>query len=361
MPSGSTSCSTHSPTDSASWRLRVISALAALGGAALFAWSIRRAGIDAVEDGVRRIGSGFLVVFVLGGLRGLARAAAWRMCVLAEHRPGLATMFAAYAAGDAIGNVTPFGFLISEPSKIVLLRKRIDTPASIAALTIENLFYSAAVVVMLVVGAVALTAFAVPPRISVASAAIVAATIATAIVVGIAATRRQMIGRAFESIATAPAIDRHFSRWLPAVRETGDRLAQFAARSRRALLPVILLEASYHLLAVAEIWFVVGLITGAAPGLLTALVLEYVNRTITVAFQFVPMWLGVDEAGTSLATGILGLGPATGVSLALVRKARIAVWTAIGLAVAIRFSGSQVLARISEPENPRTDEPGDDG
>jgi len=308
-----------------------------------------------VAEGVRRIGPGFLVVFVLGGVRGLARAAAWRLCVLAEHRPGLAAMFAAYTAGDAIGNVTPFGFLISEPAKIVLLRKRIDTPASVAALTVENLFYGAAVVVVLVVGAVALTAFAVPLRIRVASAAIVAATIAAAIAAGMAATRRQMIGRAFESIAAAPAIDRHFRRWLPGVRQTGDRFTQFAARSRRALLPVVLLEASYHVLAVAEIWFVVGLITGAAPGLLTALVLEYVNRTITVVFQFVPMWLGVDEAGTSLATGILGLGPAAGVSLALVRKARIAVWTAIGLAVAARFSGSQFLgcagSRTSEPAN----------
>ena len=45
------------------------------------------------------------------------------------------------------------------------------------------------------------------------------------------------------------------------------------------------------------------------------------------------MWLGVDEAGTSLATNVLGLGPAAGVSLALARKARVAVWTVIGIAL----------------------------
>jgi hypothetical protein len=62
--------------------------------------------------------------------------------------------------------------------------------------------------------------------------------------------------------------------------------------------------------------------------------------------QFVPMWIGVDEAGTGLATNLLAYGPVTGVSLALVRKARIIVWTAIGLAL---------LAREALPANPYAD------
>jgi len=74
--------------------------------------------------------------------------------------------------------------------------------------------------------------------------------------------------------------------------------------------------ARYRHLAPAAI----GLITGVSPTLLTAFVLEYVNRTITVVFQFVPMWLGVDEAGTGLMTAAIGLTGATGV--ALVREVR---------------------------------------
>jgi hypothetical protein len=65
---------------------------------------------------------------------------------------------------------------------------------------------------------------------------------------------------------------------------------------------------------------------------LTAFVLESVNRTITVAFQFVPMWLGVDEAGTGLIAAAIGISPAAGVALALARKGRIVLWTVIGLA-----------------------------
>jgi hypothetical protein len=57
---------------------------------------------------------------------------------------------------------------------------------------------------------------------------------------------------------------------------------------------------------------------------------QSVNRTITIAFQFVPMWLGVDEAGTAAVTNAVHLGSAAGISLALVRKTRIVIWTAIG-------------------------------
>ena len=74
------------------------------------------------------------------------------------------------------------------------------------------------------------------------------------------------------------------------------------------------------------------LITGQPPSLLAAFVLESANRTITVAFQFVPMWLGVDEAGTGLIAAAIGISPAAGVTLALARKGRIVLWTAVGLA-----------------------------
>jgi len=315
----------------ASRRLRALGAVGAIGGAALFVWAIRSAGATAVADSVRRIGPGILVVWLLGGLRGLARAAAWRLCLAPEHRVGLAPLFSAYVAGDAIGNITPFGLLLSEPSKVFLLRRRIDIAASTAALAVENLFYGGAVIVMLAAGSVAMAAFAVPQPIRIASLTILATALAVAGGVWIAAARPRLIGGSLETLFAMPIVDRYFRRWLPRLRETGVQIMEFRSRSRTAVLPLVIVEASYQALAVMEIWFAVGLITGTPPDLLTAFVLEYVNRTITVAFQFVPMWLGVDEAGTSLATSILGLGPAAGVALALVRKTRVAVWTAIGM------------------------------
>ena len=88
----------------------------------------------------------------------------------------------------------------------------------------------------------------------------------------------------------------YWSKHLPSIRRTGDLIFGFVSRRRRAVLPLLALELCYHMVAVLETWHAIDLITGARPRLLTAFVLEYVNRSITVAFQFVPMWLGVDEA-----------------------------------------------------------------
>jgi hypothetical protein len=116
------------------------------------------------------------------------------------------------------------------------------------------------------------------------------------------------------------------------LRDIEDRVFEFAGRHPDRVMPVALCQFLFHASAVFEIWVALRLITGQPPSVLTALVLESVNRTITVAFQFVPMWLGVDEAGTGLIAAAIGISPAAGVTLALARKGRIVLWTAIGLA-----------------------------
>ena len=53
-------------------------------------------------------------------------------------------------------------------------------------------------------------------------------------------------------------------------------------------------------------------------------------------FKFVPMRLGVDEAGTAMLTTVLGYTSAVGVTLAIVRKVRVLFWTRIGVLLLAR-------------------------
>jgi lysylphosphatidylglycerol synthase-like protein len=305
-------------------RLRAIAALGGIAGALLFAWAIRSAGLGPVAAAVERLGGGFAVVFLLGGLRHALRAAAWRRS-FDDRPPSLARAFAAYAAGDALGNVTPFGLLISEPSKIVLTRAHTSSDAAIAALAVENLVYAASVIAMLGIGTAAmLAAFALPQMLQRAAVAVLAATAAAAVLAAWAAVRRRRV---------ASGIARRLGVDDVRVRGIEDRIFSFGRGRPLRVAVVAALEAAYQAAAVFEIWFVLRAVTGTAPSIVAAAALEYVNRTITVAFQFVPMWIGVDEAGTGLIAGALGVGTTAGVALALVRKARILAWTAIGLAL----------------------------
>jgi hypothetical protein len=158
----------------------------------------------------------------------------------------------------------------------------------------------------------------------------------------------------------ASALVAALESWPPLRRAAGNRRADvaaiedqvfgFASRHPGRLPSLLALEAAYHVAGVMEIWLAVTLITGAPIAFITAFVLEFVNRTITIAFQFVPMWLGVDEAGTGAVATALHLGGATGVGLALVRKARLMVWTGLGLGL---FFMTRSWLQLSTPERER--------
>ena len=318
--------------------LRKASLLAALGGAIVFVWSMQHAGTAAVVDGFRRVGGGIIIVIALGGVRALLRTAAWRLCLDPEERLAFRSMFAAYLVGDAVGNITPFGLLASEPSKIVMVRQQMALPVSVASLAVENLFYSATVFAMLASGTAALLLFFPLPRsLEIASLVVLSVTAVVAVVaVWIVATRQRIVSASIEWLVRHRIAATYLSERLPQVRQAGDRVFDFVSRHPARALPVLLLELSYHAAAVVEIWFAVGLVTGVQPPLVTAFALEAVNRAITILFQFVPLWLGVDEAGTAAVTNVVGLGSATGISLALVRKTRIVVWTLIGFLLLVR-------------------------
>jgi hypothetical protein len=313
--------------------LRIAVLAAGIAGAMLFVWSIRSAGVAGVLDGVRRVGWWFVAIWSLGGLRYLVRAAAWRLSLDVPRELPMATAFGAALMGDALGNVTPLGALVSEPSKVLLVRDRLGAAAAVAAVTIENLFYTATVGVVFVFGAGALLlSFDTGPGIRHATLITLAVAVVMALGSVVVLIRRVRVASALvAALARWPILHDAMATRRAAVSSIEDQVFGFVSRHPGRIAPLLSLEASYHAAAVLEIWLAATLITGAPLGFVAAFVLEFVNRTITIAFQFVPLWLGVDEAGTGLVTTALQMGAAAGVGLALVRKARVVSWTALGL------------------------------
>jgi Lysylphosphatidylglycerol synthase TM region len=317
--------------------LRTAGFAVTVAGALLLVWSIRTAGAPAVADAIRHLGPGFVVVCALGGLRCVLRTVAWRLCLEEASLLTFGRAFSAYLAGGAIGNISPFGFFISEPSKVVLVKDQLAASASIAALAVENLFYIVSVAFMLVTGTTGLLVLAAPLPMA---ALRVSLTVLAVVVGATLAGTWAVAGRRRLASTLAARLGAGTSR----LRDIEDRVFGFAERHPDRWLPVALCQVFFQASAVFEIWLVLRLITGHAPSLLTAFVFESVNRTITIAFQFVPMWLGVDEAGNGLIAAALGISPAAGVSLALARKGRILLWTTIGLALlwpSLRATGGE--------------------
>ena len=99
-------------------------------------------------------------------------------------------------------------------------------------------------------------------------------------------------------------------------------------------------------LAIVEVYLVLSVVSAQPTTLLHAFVFESTNRFISFAFRFVPLRIGVDEAGSGMFADMLAFGTATGVTLAIVRKGRILVWIAVGVLLLVRhgLSVRQLLA-----------------
>jgi hypothetical protein len=297
----------------------------------LFGITLRQTGLEPVLEGVRRVGIGFPAIVAIAGARLWIRARAWTICTDEPGALPIGDAFRAVVAGDALGNLTPLGLLASEPAKAAFVRHRLSLMSALAGITVENLLYTASVALVIVSGTMALLlTFNVPRPLQLASVGAMAAVLAIVVVglVVLARGWRVLSGALAWLDRRAPAALR--SR-LGKVRDIEDRIYGFNQRHPGRLWRVLALDGAFHVLGVAEIWLTLALLTGTWHGLLTVFVLEAVNRTITVVFKFVPLRLGVDEAGTEVLTRTLALPAGLGVTMAIVRKARVLTWAAAGV------------------------------
>lgn len=315
-----------------------LSLVATAGGLALFGYYLREAGVAEVAEGIRKLGWTFSLVLVLSGLRFAARSLAWLRCLPPGHGLRLCDVLAAFIGGDAVANLTPLSVVAGEPVKVLYLRRRAPLGATVPALAVETLFYTLSMVVVIGAGAVASVMVIQRPA---GDWLIVGLPLATLVVL-VAGTHWLLWHRVRAASAGL--------RWLARYAGTSGFLERAAARIHDAetrvqrnyprtwsrVLAVSALEASFHVLAVVEVFVVLAAIAGRPPTLLEAFVFEAANRIVNVVFKMVPLRIGVDQAGTAWVAGLLGFGAAAGVTLATTRTARMLVWMAAGMGVLMR-------------------------
>lgn len=311
-------------------------AIAALG-AALLVLSIRQAGIDNIVASITSVGAWLVVVVALGAARMALRARAWSVCSRAEHPAGLPfrAAFGAVLAADALGNLTPLGLLASEPAKVVFARRHVSTAASLSSVAVENAFYSASVVAMLLGGAwVLLQRASVPPILErMGEVMLGGAAIGGLVTLWIFRTRPALlsrIGRLVTRLTGRPSAAVTFDALE---RSVYDVVHWPAGR----LAEVAVCQATFHVLAVIEVWLILRVMPGGGgTSFADAFLMEATGRFITVAFKFVPYRLGVDEIGSGSIAQIIGIGAPAGVALALVRRVRILILNIAGIVLLAR-------------------------
>jgi hypothetical protein len=332
-------------------------------GLLLFAYFVRKAGVSQIMAGIQRLGFGFLLILAISSVRQIARSLAWTRCFESPHSLRFRDAFAARIMGDALGNIVPLASVaVSEPSKAAFVTERVPLMASLAALALENIFYSLSVVLLIFSGTAALLlSFSLPKPLRYASIGALVVTLVIAPLGYFVIRGRWKLLSGLMSFLGYRGIARSWmtEKGVPKARTLEDRIYGFYDRHSNRLLSIFLLELCFHLAGVAEIYVTLYFISSVPPTLLTAFILESVNRVIIVVFKFIPLRTGIDEAGTGMLSKVLGFTTAIGVTLAIVRKARDLFWTAIGVALIVRRGLSlKNLNKVGEKSEPGAVETG---
>ena len=326
----------------------------AILGVLLFVFFVRKAGVYEIWVGVKRLGAGFLLILGFSGLRQAVRSLAWTRCFELPYRLGFREAFVARVMGDGLGNIVPLASVaVSEPSKVLFVRHRVPPLAAVAALALENIFYSLSVVLFIFSGTAALLLnFSLPKQLRYASfAALIATTVV--VVVGFFVIKRQwrFLSGASSWLHRLGVGKGKMEHVHPRAHALEDRVYGFYRNNRGNLLKIFALELCFHTAGVAEVYTTLSFISDAKePTLLIAFILESVNRVINVVFKFIPLRTGVDEAGTGMLSKVLGFTTAIGVTLAIVRKARDIFWTTIAVVLLVRrgFSLAAVTRKAEQ-------------
>jgi hypothetical protein len=260
---------------------------------------------------------------------------------------------AATISGDALGTLSFLSLLVSEPAKAFYVTRHAPAAEAFAALTAENFFYSVSVAAVILGGTITLLAtFVLPDAFRFVvwlSLAVMGAVLAVAIWL---AHRRPpltaWVRKAMMRMATLARLKpRPASRLLDKLQGLETQTYTALSTNPSRLGTVLACEVAFHAASITEAWFTLTLLQRSASldtaSFLNAFLLDTVNRLINVVFRAVPMRMGVDEVTTSGFAEMLGLGSPSGLTLALVRKARMLFWAGVGLALLGRRAIRRIL------------------
>ncbi len=310
--------------------------LVSLAGVALFVRSLYSLGMEQIVAGLVRVGWGFALIVLVAGAREAMRALAWTQTIEGPARLGFAAAFRARLVGEAFSALLPMGILVGEPAKAVQVRHIMPFATAFAGLVLEFFFYTLSLLVLLSAGAITLLltdAFqAYRQWLYLATPMIGLVTVG-----GIVRLRSR------QAVRLRTRLPQTQAREGGMLQRTRLSLAAVAQRPARQLVGVFALELGFQVLAVAEVYITLTLISPVPPTVSAAIVLETVGRVVTMAFKYLPMRIGVDEAGAAWFANVLHLGSQTGITLAVVRKLRLLFWSAVGLALLARERSTRWL------------------
>jgi hypothetical protein len=322
----------------ASHKLKILGLILTIGGVVLFFYFVHSVGAREIYANIIEFGIwGFAFILFIYAVRIAIRAFCWTLTVYEPFALSFKDAAVAVIIGEALSSMIPLGIIISGTAKAVAVRKKIPLVVGLSSIATENLFYSVATSLFLILGAYTFIRTTALDQDLVYTIDILIAIIGLIIVFIVLLVLRQwhFASETLEALYRRGILAKQLEHLRLQARLFENLIYGFYRRYPRRLIPLLILELFFHVLGVLEVWVILTSLLGQS-NFLFSFFLESVSRLITIIFKLVPFLIGVDEAGARLVAEAISIGAGVGITLALIRKGRILFWTAIGMVLILR-------------------------
>jgi len=297
-------------------------------GAVVLAYLVQRAGAGTVAEYLDNLGFGIVVPTLLVGIQHCLRVFAWHFPMRAMDQPvRYRELLRARLGAEALGYLSLTGAIGSQTSKVLLLRKGVRARWGAATVAVDAA--ASGIAGALFLGGALLVcqaALGLPSWASAIGGALLGA------------------GAGAWLMATIWAGQRRHHAEMPAMDETPPSKRAAARDSMRLIrvglvrlhgLPFALMI-GIHLLGHATLtmatWSIVSML-GISDSPLVGLWFEAGAKLGNTLGVLVPARLGVFEASIAASASVLGVDPAAGIAVALVRRLIDTLFVVVGLSL----------------------------
>jgi len=288
-------------------------------GLALLSWAVASVGWTAIWRELQQLGWWLVPIVMLYLVVFGLDTWGWRYAFTGRYEAPWRTLFLTRLAGEAINYVTPLAWVGGEPVKAYLLKRGHGVPMTegVSSVVIAKTTLAIGLLIFALCG-IGLALWQAPLSVTLARLAwCILGTLGVLVTLFLLAQHWGM-----------------FRRLGPVVRggEVDTAIRQFY-RSQRGRL---VLSVGFHFLGwvagMAEVWLILQCL-GMPITLVQAWIIESLWQLLRAGAFLIPAGLGAHEGGILLIFLSLGLSSPTGLAMAVVRRIRELVWTAVGLVV----------------------------
>ncbi len=305
--------------------------LCLVSGLLLVGFLVWKMGIGEVYFHVSRVGWGILPVLCVSVIWKCNNTVAWMLAFPPDaDRPGFWRLFVVNLSGDVVNNLLPTANLGGELAIPYLLKSRMPMSSSIPPVLANKTMEFLSGVLFAALGVwAALLSLPLDGWIRIG---LTVGVLTGSVVIGLVCLgqRNGLHLRLYDLLDRLRIGRRFLASRREAIVRVDEGLAAFYGTYWGRFLGCLGLRFGGWILGTLETFLILRLM-GVEAAFLAAFLLVALPLMINTVFFFVPANVGTSEAGHAYFSFLLGLNPAVGLSLALVKRFRRLLWMGVGM------------------------------